>query len=1184
MSSSKDDSSLASERVLLTAQFKAAVQAVIEWIDGDASANPVVQESDHVLRLLYLLERIVSHGLKQVQFFGATTPWHVLAQLPTCLPGTDAFVDQVRDWAPTNSDVARGRVALRAALNDGALVAYLNALCFNQPLMAKCYHASALLRSDEHVSIVVMLLQALLQAVQFHLPVRDALFADDKYWQKHAAATSIETAAAAAAAASADFPAAQVAKNAAELRRSIAEQRRLRELKLAAERQASAALAEEQAARLLQEREQQLAAKEERLNAELSRAEQLRQSLQQQQIDLASAAAAAAAATPTPLDDTQRLFQLASTLYANRPAHASVFLDVDAPPPPNAPSIATAGARGKRPRMEDAVAVLTAPLAVALFDGHGGQDAAQMCASALPAFVREAMRRRANDAPEALRDVCALLQRWLSEQQAPPIAEIGTTATILLRSAADDTWHVAQVGDARAVLFELAFAPVDQSTWSSAAPSLDALRASSAAARAEIARAADFGTAPRNVGVGGALLRATELTPCHRPSVDSERARVEARGGAIMRGRVCGVLAVTRALGDTAIEPYLSHTPELRGPFRFDAAGDAEFEIRSVLVLACDGAWDVLTNEAVAQQLIESALAAAHDSDASADAGVESSFVIGRPPPLQSAPFASARDVVLDPLRAAVRVRDAALRVGSSDNVSVLVAAMPAATPVAALPTTVALPAAPAVALAPAAPASAPVVIPSTARQASTGSSSSTSPPGAEMSKRERRLLAAEAARHRARQQSHGSTSPTSPESRSAAVTPETLRRRARSSTTSDLLTQRGGSDEQAAVLDDLDAARRDLHSEREAERQRIVAERLKQRRRASDVRRIVANYAAQKEARQSAEAAALAEKELQRRKRAAATFGPEWDAKSVPVVAAPQQTATAAAAAADEPLVLSLSADELTIVQYLRDPVTGVGVQRALAGGERLFTGSEMVDWLLQHVDSSTPDSTPPQSPLRYSSGLPPAALDAGALSSSLGAMGGVAGVRRADAFAFAQRLLAIGVVRIVHDAAFSSSSPSSSSSSSSLRELRDTPSITLALCDDFSPTIVLRENPPIEPIDDGAGGVVMAFPSRVPRRRPDWLDDKCTDVCMECSVVFKLMVRRHHCRSCGFVLCGKCANRKIALPHLGYATRQLTCERCIATFYSGGAKVTVQGVVEVPPEAVGGRRSRRNTSEIKN
>jgi hypothetical protein len=49
---------------------------------------------------------------------------------------------------------------------------------FNQTLLAKCYHKSALLRSEEHVNIVVMLLQALAQAVQFHLPVRDANFAD----------------------------------------------------------------------------------------------------------------------------------------------------------------------------------------------------------------------------------------------------------------------------------------------------------------------------------------------------------------------------------------------------------------------------------------------------------------------------------------------------------------------------------------------------------------------------------------------------------------------------------------------------------------------------------------------------------------------------------------------------------------------------------------------------------------------------------------------------------------------------------------------------------------------------------------------------------------------------------------------------------------------------------------------
>jgi hypothetical protein len=146
---------------------------------------------------------------------------------------------------------------------------------------------------------------------------------------------------------------------------------------------------------------------------------------------------------------------------------------------------------------------------------------------------------------------------------------------------------------------------------------------------------------------------------------------------------------------------------------------------------------------------------------------------------------------------------------------------------------------------------------------------------------------------------------------------------------------------------------------------------------------------------------------------------------------------------------------------------------------------------------------------------------------------------------------------------------------------ELRDSLTVTLALCDDFTATIVLRENPATELVDSG-NGVVMTFPTRVPRRRPDWLDDKCTNACMQCQAVFRLTLRRHHCRSCGFIVCGKCAKRKIALPHLGYATRQLCCERCIAAFYSSGAKVVVNGVMAVAPAAEGGRRSRRNTNEV--
>jgi hypothetical protein len=54
--SGNDDSQFAAERVLLTAQFKAAVQTVIETIDANPNLNPVVDDTDSILRLLYLLE------------------------------------------------------------------------------------------------------------------------------------------------------------------------------------------------------------------------------------------------------------------------------------------------------------------------------------------------------------------------------------------------------------------------------------------------------------------------------------------------------------------------------------------------------------------------------------------------------------------------------------------------------------------------------------------------------------------------------------------------------------------------------------------------------------------------------------------------------------------------------------------------------------------------------------------------------------------------------------------------------------------------------------------------------------------------------------------------------------------------------------------------------------------------
>jgi protein phosphatase 1L len=93
--------------------------------------------------------------------------------------------------------------------------------------------------------------------------------------------------------------------------------------------------------------------------------------------------------------------------------------------------------------------------------------------------------------------------------------------------------------------------------------------------------------------------RAHALSQDHKPNRPDEVRRIQALGGSVFfHGvwRVSGVLAVSRAIGDRTLKPYVSATPEL-----------AWWECTpqdAALVLACDGLWDVLSNEQVAEVVL----------------------------------------------------------------------------------------------------------------------------------------------------------------------------------------------------------------------------------------------------------------------------------------------------------------------------------------------------------------------------------------------------------------------------------------------------------------------------------------------------------------------------------------------------------------------------------------------------
>lgn len=81
------------------------------------------------------------------------------------------------------------------------------------------------------------------------------------------------------------------------------------------------------------------------------------------------------------------------------------------------------------------------------------------------------------------------------------------------------------------------------------------------------------------------------LTTDHLPTRADENARIEQAGGHVFKGRVNGVLAVSRSVGDRALKKVVPATPDVADvPLADDDA---------VLVVASDGLWDVVAVERV---------------------------------------------------------------------------------------------------------------------------------------------------------------------------------------------------------------------------------------------------------------------------------------------------------------------------------------------------------------------------------------------------------------------------------------------------------------------------------------------------------------------------------------------------------------------------------------------------------
>uniref|UniRef100_A0A5B7AZX9 protein-serine/threonine phosphatase n=1 Tax=Davidia involucrata TaxID=16924 RepID=A0A5B7AZX9_DAVIN len=235
-------------------------------------------------------------------------------------------------------------------------------------------------------------------------------------------------------------------------------------------------------------------------------------------------------------------------------------------PSPLHPKFGFASVCGRRRDMEDAVAIhpsfcrreheTTSELHYfGVYDGHGCSHVAMKCRDRLHELVGEELQSREastewNSAMERSffrmdNEVISSNQNVLGascrcELQTPECDAVGSTAVVAILTP--NKIIIANCGDSRAVLC-------------------------------------------RNG-------KAVTLSTDHKPDRPDELIRIQAAGGRVIYWdgpRVLGVLAMSRAIGDNYLKPYVSCEPEVTITDR-TAEDDC-------LILASDGLWDVVSNE-----------------------------------------------------------------------------------------------------------------------------------------------------------------------------------------------------------------------------------------------------------------------------------------------------------------------------------------------------------------------------------------------------------------------------------------------------------------------------------------------------------------------------------------------------------------------------------------------------------
>ncbi|RKF81888.1 Protein phosphatase 2C-like protein 1 [Golovinomyces cichoracearum] len=232
----------------------------------------------------------------------------------------------------------------------------------------------------------------------------------------------------------------------------------------------------------------------------------------------------------------------------------------------------------------------------AIFDGHAGTFAADWCGKKLHIILEDLIRANPNiPIPELLDQTFTSVDAQLEKL---PLKNSGCTAVIAILRWEDRKMTTSIHSEPHSLTPESLIAAHGSNTVNhtdrSPITGLNGMNSKNClndfqkfSNRQRVLYTANVGDARVILCRNGRALR---LSYDHKGSDELEGKRVASAGGLILNNRVNGVLAVTRALGDNYMKDLVTGHP-------YTTETVIQPDIDEFLVLACDGIWDVCTDQ-----------------------------------------------------------------------------------------------------------------------------------------------------------------------------------------------------------------------------------------------------------------------------------------------------------------------------------------------------------------------------------------------------------------------------------------------------------------------------------------------------------------------------------------------------------------------------------------------------------